>query len=39
MIKIIKENFNRALFALVFSIITIGTLSFLEFQNSHTDYF
>jgi CBS-domain-containing membrane protein len=35
MIVIIKENFKRALFALIFSIITIGTLSFLSFETSY----
>ena len=35
MINIIKENFNRALFALIFSIITIGTLSFLSFETPY----
>ena len=35
MIDIIKENFKRALFALIFSIIAIGTLSFLS---SETPY-
>ena len=32
MLNTIKENFSRALFALIFSIITIGTLSFLSFE-------
>ena len=35
MINIIKENFKRALYALIFSIITIGTLSFLEFETPY----
>ncbi len=35
MINTIKENFNRALHALIFSIITIGTLSFLEFETPY----
>ena len=35
MINIIKENFRRALFALIFSIIAIGTLSFLSFETSY----
>ena len=35
MINIIKENFKRALFALIFSIITIGTLSFLSFETPY----
>ena len=35
MINTIKENFNRALFALIFSIITIGTLSFLSFETPY----
>ena len=35
MINKIKENFNRALFALIFSIITIGTLSFLSFETPY----
>ena len=35
MINIIKENFKRALFALIFSIIAIGTLSFLSFETSY----
>ena len=35
MIKTIKENFNRALYALIFSIITIATLSFLEFETPY----
>ena len=35
MINTIKDNFNRALFALIFSIITIGTLSFLSFETPY----
>ena len=35
MINIIIENFKRALFALIFSIITIGTLSFLSFETPY----
>ena len=35
MIDIIKENFKRALFALIFSIIAIGTLSFLSFETQY----
>jgi CBS-domain-containing membrane protein len=35
MIKTIKENFNRALYTLIFSIVTIGTLSFLSFETSY----
>ena len=35
MMKIIRENFNRAIYALVFSIITIGTLSFLSFKTPY----
>ena len=35
MINIIKDNFKRALFALIFSIITIGTLSFLSFETPY----
>ena len=35
MINTIKENFKRALYALIFSIITIGTLSFLEFETPY----
>ena len=35
MINIIKQNFNRALFALIFSVITIGTLSFLSFETPY----
>ena len=35
MINIIKENFKRALLALVFSILTIGTLSFLSFETTY----
>ena len=35
MINIIKENFRRALFALIFSIIAIGTLSFLSFETPY----
>ena len=35
MIKTIRENFNRALYALIFSIVTIGTLSFLSFETSY----
>ena len=35
MLKSIKENFKRALFALIFSIITIGTLSFLSFKTPY----
>jgi len=32
MIKTIKENFKRAITAKIFSILTIGTLSFLSFK-------
>ena len=35
MINTIKENFNRALYALIFSIITIATLSFLSFKTPY----
>ena len=35
MINIIKENFSRALYALIFSTITIGTLSFLSFETPY----
>ena len=35
MIKTIKDNFKRALFALIFSIFTIGTLSFLSFETPY----
>ena len=35
MINTIKENFNRALYDLIFSIITICTLSFLEFETPY----
>jgi CBS-domain-containing membrane protein len=35
MINIIKKNFNRALVTLIFSIITIGTLSFLSFKTPY----
>jgi CBS-domain-containing membrane protein len=35
MINIIKANFIRALYALIFSVITIGTLSFLEFKTPY----
>ena len=35
MIETIKDNFKRALFALIFSIFTIGTLSFLSFETSY----
>ena len=35
MINKIKENFNRALYALIFSIITIGTLSFLSYETPY----
>ena len=35
MINTIKENFNRALYALIFSIVTIGTLSFLSFETPY----
>ncbi len=35
MINIIKENFKRALLALIFSILTIGTLSFLSFETTY----
>jgi CBS-domain-containing membrane protein len=35
MIHIIKENFKRALIAKIFSIITIGTLSFLSFKTQY----
>ena len=35
MISIKKENFNRAIIALIFSIITISTLSFLSFETPY----
>ena len=35
MINTIKENFTRALIALIFSVITIGTLSFLSFETPY----
>jgi len=35
MINTIKDNFKRALYALIFSIITIGTPSFLEFETPY----
>ena len=35
MINKIKENLNRALYALIFSIITIGTLSFLSYETPY----
>ena len=35
MISIKKENFNRAIIALIFSIITISTLSFLSFKTPY----
>ena len=35
MINTIKENFNRALYALIFSIITIGSLSFLSYETPY----
>ncbi len=35
MINTIKNNFSKALYALIFSIITIGTLSFLEFETPY----
>ena len=35
MINTIKENFNKAIYALIFSIITIGTLSFLSFETPY----
>ena len=35
MINTIKDNFKRALYALIFSIITISTLSFLEFETPY----
>ena len=35
MFNTIKENFSRAFFALLFSIITIATLSFLSFNTSY----
>ena len=35
MIKTIKDNFKRALLALIFSIFTIGTLSFLSFETPY----
>jgi len=35
MINSIKDNFKRALYALIFSIITISTLSFLEFETPY----
>lgn len=35
MLKIIKENFSKAFFALTFSMITIATLSFLSFNTSY----
>ena len=31
----IKNNFNRALYALIFSTVTIGTLSFLSFETPY----
>ena len=34
MINTIKENFKRALYALIFSVITIASLSFLSFETS-----
>ena len=35
MINTIKKNLNRAIYALIFSIITIGTLSFLSFETPY----
>ena len=35
MINIKKENFHRAIIALIFSIITISTLSFLSFETPY----
>ena len=35
MINTIKENFKRAIYALIFSIITIGTLSYLSFETPY----
>jgi len=35
MFNVVKENFNKAFFALLFSIITIGTLSFLNFKTTY----
>ena len=35
MIDKIKENFYRALFAFLFSVVTIGTLSFLEIETPY----
>jgi len=35
MINTLKENFNRALHALIFSIITIGSLSFLSVKTPY----
>ena len=35
MINTIKNNFSRALYALIFSIVTISTLSFLSFETPY----
>jgi CBS-domain-containing membrane protein len=35
MMNAIKNNFNRALYALIFSTVTIGTLSFLSFETPY----
>ena len=35
MINTIKENFRRALYALIFSVVTIATLSFLNFKTPY----
>ena len=35
MLNTIKENFKRALFALIFSVITIASLSFLSFETPY----
>ena len=35
MLNTIKENFKRALYALIFSVITIASLSFLSFETPY----
>ncbi len=35
MFNTLKKNFSRAIYALIFSIITIGTLSFLSFKTPY----
>ena len=39
MLNTIKENFKRALYALIFSVITIASLSFLSFETPYGLFF